>query len=66
MSTVAFSPDGRWLASGEATGWDTQGMPSTIRFWDVASGACLGVFPTGANYIHELALRTRTSAGHCR
>lgn len=37
VTCVAFSPDGRWLASGA--------QEDSIRLWDVARGECVGIIP---------------------
>jgi WD40 repeat protein/Flp pilus assembly protein TadD len=39
-SAVAFSPDGRYVLTGD--GWDDGKAPGVIRRWEVASGKALG------------------------
>jgi WD40 repeat protein len=47
VETLAFSPDGRLLASGELKG--------TIRLWEVATGQCLEVFDGHSNRVWSVA-----------
>jgi WD40 repeat protein len=47
VNSVAFSPDGRLLASGS---WD-----NTIRLWDAASGALLRTLEGHTNTVLSVA-----------
>jgi WD40 repeat protein/serine/threonine protein kinase len=42
VSSVVFSPDGRWLAS--ATGGWGASAPADIKLWDTATGQCVRTF----------------------
>jgi WD40 repeat protein/serine/threonine protein kinase len=41
VQCVAFSPDGRFLASGGAPGWDYEHPDGELKVWDVDSGRAL-------------------------
>ena len=48
VQTVAFGPNGRWLASGDGDG--------TVRLWDAAKGSVVRVLPGHRGAVMALAL----------
>ncbi len=53
VSTLAFSPDGQYLATG-AGGWDATD-DSSIRIWRVSNGALLGTLEGHGDWVYALA-----------
>lgn len=53
VSALAFSPDGRLLATG-AGGWDPSD-DSTVKIWRVADGALLRTFEGHGDWVYALA-----------
>jgi WD40 repeat protein len=54
IQSVAFSPDGQWIASGS--------NDQTIRLWDVATGNCLQTLQSHRHRIWSVAFSPRSSA----
>jgi WD40 repeat protein len=51
VTTLAFSPDGRWLASGS---WD-----KTIKIWDVDAGREVQALAGHTHHIYSVAFDPR-------
>jgi WD40 repeat protein len=64
---LAFSPDGRTLATGERTRWAWAGAHA-IKLWDAASGEARGTWqvPGGVWMLRFSADGTRLLVGHAR
>lgn len=55
LTALAFSPDGKWLATGEADG--------QLTLWPVPAGAPLVLPRAGANKVHALAFGSKRKKG---
>src|SRR5205085_285679 len=69
VNSVAFSPDGRTLASGHSDLYPSGGTKGTVRLWDVASHRQLGApLPGDTEHTYSVAFspdgRTLASGGH--
>jgi WD40 repeat protein len=52
---IAFSPDGRLLASGTSADEPSWDMHKTVRVWDLATGLERGPFRGHCNHVHSVA-----------
>ena len=54
MTSLHFSSDGRWLASGDAPGACQDTLGCTVRIWNVATGALHALIPSPIFSTHGL------------
>jgi WD40 repeat protein len=61
INSVAFSPDGRWLASASGDYEASASDDRTVKLWDVATGDCITTFEGHSNSVDSVTFSPDSS-----